>query len=208
MFPLPSKLEWKAYLVKSWFRFICMWIKMGDKRMKRWWKLEYKPYGLQGVIHLVLVNISAGLGFFLRMSKQSRFPKTAGKGCICFVLSCSFLRNEIALHFIFDWFLHSSELLLAIWVLRLYLVLYTNTQDRQYEQDFLKLWWNIRKTYHFNHVKVYNSVAFTTSVLCCCHHCLFLEPFHHPKHEFCTHETVTADPPFPLCKRDLLKLHT
>lgn len=136
MFPLPSKLERKAYLVKSWSRFICMWIKMGDKRMKRWWKLEYKPYGLQGVIHLVLVNTSAGLGFFLRMSKQSRFPKRAGKGCVCFVLSCSFLRNEIALHFIFDWFLHSSELLLAIWVMHLYLVLYTNTQDRQYEQDF------------------------------------------------------------------------
>lgn len=70
--------------------------------MKRCWKLEYKPYGLQGVIHLVLVNTIVGLGFFLRMSTQSRSAKTAGKRCVCFVLACSFLRNEIALHFIFD----------------------------------------------------------------------------------------------------------
>lgn len=76
--------------------------------MKRCWKLEYKPSGLQGVIHLVPVNTAAGLGFLLRMSTQSRFPKTDGKGCVCFVQSCSFLRNEIALLSIFDRFLHSS----------------------------------------------------------------------------------------------------
>lgn len=61
--------------------------------MKRGWKFEYKPYGLQGVIHLVLVKTLTGLGFFLRMSKQSGFPKTAGESSVCFVLSCSFFKE-------------------------------------------------------------------------------------------------------------------
>lgn len=43
-----------------------------------------------------------GAWLFSAHEQTEQFPKTAGKGCVCFVLPCSFLRNEVALHFIFD----------------------------------------------------------------------------------------------------------
>lgn len=156
MFPLPSKLEWKAYLVKCWSWLICMWIKIGDKRMKRWWKLEYKPYGLQGVIHLVLVNTIPGLGFFLRMSKQSRFPKAAGKGCVCFVLSCSFFKEWNCFTLYISLTSSSFWVAASHGVMHLYLGMYTNTQDRQYEQDF----------FFFNCDKIYRRLTILITLKC------------------------------------------
>lgn len=72
--------------------------------------------------------------------------------------------------------------------------------------DFF-LWQNIHKIHHFNHLKVYNSVAFGTFRMLCNHH--------HPKHSYHPEKETLCPlslpsplhhPPQPLATPNMLSL--
>lgn len=105
MLLLPSKREWKSLFSEE-----LVWVNLhvnqeegqkDEKVMETRIQTLWSPGG-----HSSCSCRYPGEAWLFSAHEQTeRFPKTAGAGCVRFVLSCSFLSHEIAGHFIFDFFI-------------------------------------------------------------------------------------------------------